>query len=367
MPIGATKPPGNPPRWATNGGTQVEPSSGQKDTGWISGQRPPFSMMNWLQGQIYLWQQYLEDATDELDIDKIDRDGSVTMAGNFLPDADGTRALGSSSFRFDAFINNLNVNGDILPSTTGVDLGSAGARFDAFLRDVTVSGSASPSTNGLELGTVTERWNAKLQYLDITGEITGNPTPAANAQDLGTTGARWDAFLETVTVDVSLKPRNTGAIPLGDATHRWQAFLDGATIYNTPITPSSDDDPSPSLGTPSLRFVADLSRVNVTRLTFPPGTTQTLNTNNPTVTTNESFITLDFGASAAGTVRFPTGSLGQIVVAQIGTVDGGSTATFVSGATEKLTLDGALVVASGNNITLIWTGSRWTEISRTEF
>lgn len=43
------------PRWADQSETVVEPSSGQKDAGWASGERPPPGTLNWLHYLTYLW------------------------------------------------------------------------------------------------------------------------------------------------------------------------------------------------------------------------------------------------------------------------------------------------------------------------
>jgi hypothetical protein len=43
------------PRWATDGGTTVEPPSGEKDTGWVPNTKPPARKMNWLQNNAYEW------------------------------------------------------------------------------------------------------------------------------------------------------------------------------------------------------------------------------------------------------------------------------------------------------------------------
>lgn len=68
MPV--TKPT-NLARWAeTAGGTPasniVEPASGQKDTGWTTGQKPvPSSYFNWWQHQVYRWVAYLDDLSNQ--------------------------------------------------------------------------------------------------------------------------------------------------------------------------------------------------------------------------------------------------------------------------------------------------------------
>lgn len=53
------------PRWATDVGTTVEPSSGHKDTGWENLERPPARFMNWILNLIYQWVVYFEDTTDD--------------------------------------------------------------------------------------------------------------------------------------------------------------------------------------------------------------------------------------------------------------------------------------------------------------
>lgn len=50
------------PRWATDAGRVVEPSSGEKDVGWQEGFRPPARKMNWLHNITYQWAAYVEDS-----------------------------------------------------------------------------------------------------------------------------------------------------------------------------------------------------------------------------------------------------------------------------------------------------------------
>ncbi len=47
------------PRWATDGDQVVEPTNGQMDAGFQSGERVPPNTLNWLLYQIYLWLAYL--------------------------------------------------------------------------------------------------------------------------------------------------------------------------------------------------------------------------------------------------------------------------------------------------------------------
>jgi hypothetical protein len=56
----ATKPSSNP-RWGDVGGDIVEPSSGQKDVGFVAGQKAPAQFLNWLLNLLYQWIVYLSD------------------------------------------------------------------------------------------------------------------------------------------------------------------------------------------------------------------------------------------------------------------------------------------------------------------
>lgn len=49
------------PRWATDANRTLEPSSGEKDTGWEVRKKPPARKMNWLQYLAYLWALYHDD------------------------------------------------------------------------------------------------------------------------------------------------------------------------------------------------------------------------------------------------------------------------------------------------------------------
>lgn len=48
------------PTWATDGGTTVEPTSGEKAAGWVAGTRPPARWFNWWMNLLYTWIQYVD-------------------------------------------------------------------------------------------------------------------------------------------------------------------------------------------------------------------------------------------------------------------------------------------------------------------
>lgn len=52
------------PRWSDVGGDIVEPTSGKKDVGWVSAERPPAQYFNWLLNQGYKWLKWLDDNAD---------------------------------------------------------------------------------------------------------------------------------------------------------------------------------------------------------------------------------------------------------------------------------------------------------------
>jgi hypothetical protein len=56
--------PGSLPRWATGGSAKVTPvpTSGKMDLGWVSGEKPPESYLNFLLNLIYQWIQWLDSA-----------------------------------------------------------------------------------------------------------------------------------------------------------------------------------------------------------------------------------------------------------------------------------------------------------------
>lgn len=51
--------PANLPRWATDAGRTLEPTSGEKDTGWQAGYRPPARKMNWTVNHLCTWINYV--------------------------------------------------------------------------------------------------------------------------------------------------------------------------------------------------------------------------------------------------------------------------------------------------------------------
>lgn len=54
------------PKWADGAGAAiVEPTEGQKDLGWVPGQKPPAQYFNWWKRLVYQWVAYLDGLTNE--------------------------------------------------------------------------------------------------------------------------------------------------------------------------------------------------------------------------------------------------------------------------------------------------------------
>ena len=66
------------PIWATNGGTTLEPTLGQKQAGWSAGQRPPARWLNWWKNLTYQWVDWLN--TDKVGISLGHLDGLLIGA-----------------------------------------------------------------------------------------------------------------------------------------------------------------------------------------------------------------------------------------------------------------------------------------------
>ena len=73
------------PRWADgNASYATEPSSGKKDTGWLSGEKPPFQYMNWLFLKNNEWITFFENQTAALSFVSIESNDPATWNGSSL-------------------------------------------------------------------------------------------------------------------------------------------------------------------------------------------------------------------------------------------------------------------------------------------
>ncbi len=123
-------------RWATNGGTRVPPSSGQRDTGWEQGKLPPARFFNDLLGDSGDWASYVQDGQFQVaggtspftfdDDVSITGSGDFSVAGNitgdntFTGDATfqgeifhGARTIAIPGIAFDQGTGLINANGQV--------------------------------------------------------------------------------------------------------------------------------------------------------------------------------------------------------------------------------------------------------------
>lgn len=197
MTISAVKPV-DIPRWASvsPGTVRLAPSSGQQDTGWTNTQRPPFNVMNWLQGVQYDWQQYLEDATDQLESSKINKTGATDLSGTFRPTASGGASFGAASQPLGVVITNQ------------LDLKTDG-----------VLSSFNPSTtNARTLGTASKRWLSG-DIATLTSDVIGCPSATV-------TLAAPSTNLTTVRNYVRIDSAGVG----GRSVVNFSAGVDGQTM-----------------------------------------------------------------------------------------------------------------------------------------
>lgn len=73
------------PRWGdTDPSYTIEPTTAKKNTGWLSGEKPPFQFMNWLQLKNYEWINWFENKLAANEKLSIESDDPVTWDGGTL-------------------------------------------------------------------------------------------------------------------------------------------------------------------------------------------------------------------------------------------------------------------------------------------
>ena len=49
----------------------IEPNSGKKSVGWLSGEKPPFQYFNWIHYNSFLWEQYFVAKTETISLERL--------------------------------------------------------------------------------------------------------------------------------------------------------------------------------------------------------------------------------------------------------------------------------------------------------
>jgi hypothetical protein len=164
---------------------------------------------------------HVQDALDSVDAELIVRDGTGQISQALIPDGDGTRALGSGTKHWAAFLGATELVGAF--TLTG---------------DTTVgtANSIKPTdASGQDLGDLTHRWDVYASLMDCSGAgtfgglLTVTAGGASITGDIGLTGS---LIVTTGGVD----PAAATGQALGDATHKWDAFINDATLYGSITT-----------------------------------------------------------------------------------------------------------------------------------
>lgn len=155
----ASTKPNKTARWATDGGTTLEPLSGEKDTGWVVEEKPPARHMNFLQNIAFQWFRWLDERHD---------DGGTPADYVTHPEDPATGAGGAGTFR----------GGD------SVDAAGGAATFRAGDSAAGVGGS-SVFRGGDSVGTNAEGGDADL----VAGTATGTGSSQARIKASTSTGS----------------------------------------------------------------------------------------------------------------------------------------------------------------------------------
>jgi hypothetical protein len=196
---------------------------------------------------------------------------SFTVTGDFLPGTPDVSKLGNSSNRWDAFLNDVNINGLVtiesasrvaghwIPDVTGTrNLGQGGGtplRWSLFGDDIDIVGSISPLDNVSDLGGPTRYFKGAYLYTLSVKTTVGHGVltdlvPDVTGRNLGATGREWDAILQLATIYGELALGvgariNGDFIPLTDnvfslgvggaGTLRWKDLYLGGSAFITSI------------------------------------------------------------------------------------------------------------------------------------
>jgi hypothetical protein len=94
-------------RWATDLGRALEPSSGQKDTGWEFSEKPPARFFNWLGNVAYQWFAWFDERADDggggapdFDLHAVDGTGTDADGGTLGLEGGDSTGDGGSKIEF---------------------------------------------------------------------------------------------------------------------------------------------------------------------------------------------------------------------------------------------------------------------------
>lgn len=81
--------------------------------------------------------------------------GNLTVVGSTIQDVDiiplGERNIGNNTNRFDAYLNDVNINGTLYPSANNIPLGNTTRRWDTYSSNISATGTVTV-TNAVSFG-----------------------------------------------------------------------------------------------------------------------------------------------------------------------------------------------------------------------
>jgi hypothetical protein len=97
------------PRWNTDLFNNSEPTELKKSAGWVVGEEPSSAFFNWWQNSVFRWQEWSENAIDEINAEKIDNFFIYSRSGTYPPTiASSSNSVRNSNFLPFVLWNNLN-------------------------------------------------------------------------------------------------------------------------------------------------------------------------------------------------------------------------------------------------------------------
>lgn len=162
----ASTKPNRTARWATDGGTTLEPNSGEKDTGWITDEKPPARHMNFLQNMAFQWFRWFDERHD---------DGGTPADYVTHPEDPASGVAGKGTFRGGNSVGTDLAGGDgELSGGDGTGTGSSKAKLKA-----STAGSTGATPNVPEDYVVADGATGLVSFLK--GLTNPNPLPSTVA------------------------------------------------------------------------------------------------------------------------------------------------------------------------------------------
>jgi hypothetical protein len=204
--------------WATDGGTRVEPSAGEKADGFTPGARTPARKANWIVGVVADWAAWLESITND-DGDVVYNDGGIhdgrercTVLTPFVGFA-GMSGAGDETASIDPW-RVINVS---TPTTEGQVLQSGqifagwvadlSARFPTGATITRIRVAVQPGAERATVGNRMTLWLAE-GALDLATGVVSWTGPLETSTDDGSTD---EQFIDTGTIAVFVAPSIEGA------------------------------------------------------------------------------------------------------------------------------------------------------------